>query len=234
MLECPIWSQTYFALSPCAMSIEAKKCRRSWNRTPASPAAAVIGPYIDSPRGIGEGREPSGGSVLVPMEENPLQDHKGRSRTFVKGFRIHLIADNGAVTMRLLLWGAILTALVAGWAPAQTAAVAVDGTVKDGAGQAVAGAIVTLETAAGAGQRTTATDQAGAFHFGDVAAGSHNVTVAAAGFAAWTANVTAGVLNQAPVAAVLQVAPVTSTIEVTPPPKEVAAEQVKSEEKAGG
>ena len=134
--------------------------------------------------------------------------------------------------MRLLVSGAVLTALVAGWAPAQTAAAgAVDGTVKDGAGLAVAGAIVTLETAAGAGQRTTATDQAGAFHFGDVAAGSYNVTVAAGGFAVWTANVTAGVLNQAPVAAVLQVSPVASTIEVTPPPKELAAEQLKSEEK---
>ena len=134
--------------------------------------------------------------------------------------------------MRLLVWGAVLTALVAGWAPAQTAAaVAVDGTVKDDAGLAVAGAIVTLETAAGAEQRTTTADQAGAFHFGDVAAGSYNVTVAAGGFAVWTANVTAGVLNQAPVAAVLQVAPMTSTIEVTPPPKELAAEQLKSEEK---
>jgi hypothetical protein len=140
--------------------------------------------------------------------------------------------DDVAVMMRLLVWGAVLTALVAGWAPAQTAAaVAVDGTVKDGAGLAVAGAIVTLETAAGAKQRTTTTDQAGAFHFGDVAAGSYNVTVAAGGFVVWTANVTAGVLNQAPVAAVLQVAPVTSTIEVTPPPKELAVEQLKSEEK---
>src|ERR1039458_8232959 len=150
--------------------------------------------------------------------------------------RIHLIADNGVVTMRLLVWAAVLTALVAGWAPAQTAAaaVAVDGTVKDGAGLAVAGAIVTLETAAGAGQRTTATDQAGGFRFGDVAAGSYHVTVAAGGFALWTANVTAGVLNQAPVAAVLQVAPVTSTIEVTPAPKELAAEQLKSEEKRRG
>src|ERR1035437_216107 len=170
---------------------------------------------------------------------------------------------NVAVMMRLLVWGAVLTALVAGWAPAQTAAaVAVDGTVKDGAGLAVAGAIVTLETAAGAEQRTTTTDQAGAFHFGDVAAGSYNVTgggggvavrpadgacggcnpaagggvsynvtVAAGGFAVWTANVTFGVLNQAPVAAVLQVAPVTSTIEVTLPPKELAAEQLKSEVK---
>ena len=103
--------------------------------------------------------------------------------------------------------------------------------MKDGAGLVVAGAIVTLETAAGAEQRTTTTDQAGAFHFGDVAAGSYNVTVAAGGFAVWTANVTAGVWNQAPVAAVLQVASVTSTIEVTPPPKELAAEQLKSEEK---
>jgi hypothetical protein len=119
-----------------------------------------------------------------------------------------------------------------GLAFAQTAAAgAIDGVVKDEAGLAVAGAIITLETAAGAGQRTAATDQAGAFHFGDVAAGSYNVTVAAGGFAVWTANVTAGLLNQSPVAAVLQVAPVTSTIEVTPPPKELAAEQLKSEEK---
>src|ERR1039458_10350265 len=59
--------------------------------------------------------------------------------------------DNVAVMMRLLVWGAVLTVLVAGWAPAQTAAaVAVDGTVKDGAGLAVAGAIVTLEKAAAA------------------------------------------------------------------------------------
>src|ERR1035441_7848704 len=135
--------------------------------------------------------------------------------------------------MRLLVWAAVLTALVAGWTPAQTA-VAVDGTVKDGAGLAVAGAIVTLETAAGAGQGTTTTDQAGAFHFGDVAAGSYNVTVAAGGFAVWTANVTAGVLNQEPVAAVLQVAPVTSTIEVTPPPKELAAEQTEVGREAAG
>jgi hypothetical protein len=121
---------------------------------------------------------------------------------------------------------------IPGLAFAQTAAAgAIDGVVKDGAGLAVAGAIVTLETAAGAGQRTAATDQAGAFHFGDVVAGSYNVTVSAGGFAVWTANVTAGLLDQSPVAAVLQVAQVTSTIEVTPPPKELAVEQLKSEEK---
>jgi len=80
--------------------------------------------------------------------------------------------DNVAVMMRSFVWGLVLTALVAGWAPAQTAAAVVDGTVKDGAGLALAGAIVTLETVGGAEQRTTTTDQAGAFHFGDVAAGS--------------------------------------------------------------
>src|ERR1035441_4737169 len=150
----------------------------------------------------------------------------------MKGFRIHLIADNGVATMRLLVWAAVLTALVAGWAPVQTAAAgAVGGAAKDGAGLAVAGAIVTLETAAGAGQRTTATDQAGAFHFGDVAAGSYNVTVAAGGFALWAADVTGGGLNKGPGAGGLQGAPGTSTIEVTPPPKELAAEQLKSEEK---
>jgi hypothetical protein len=134
--------------------------------------------------------------------------------------------------MRLLVWGPVLTALVAGWTPAQTAAaVAVNGTVRDRAGLAVAGAIVTLETAAGAGPRTTTADQAGAFHFGGVAAGSYTVTVAAGGFTVWTAHVTAGVLNETPVAAVLEVAPVTSTIDVSLPPKELAAEQLKSEEK---
>jgi hypothetical protein len=166
------------------------------------------------------------------MYEKLASRPQGSVATSVKSSKIHVIADNVAVTMRLPVWIAVLTALLAGWAPAQTAAqVPVDGTVKDGAGLAVAGAIVTLETAAGAGQRTTATDQAGAFHFGDVAAGSYHVTVAAGGFAVWTANVTAGILNQAPVAAVLQVAPVTSTLEVTLPPKELAVEQLKSEEK---
>src|ERR1017187_5027497 len=77
------------------------------------------------------------------------------------------------------------------------------------------------------GQRS----RGGGSHGGEVAAGSYNVTVAAGGFAVWTANVTFGVLNQAPVAAVLRVAPVTSTIEVTLPPKELAAEQLKSEVK---
>ena len=40
---------------------------------------------------------------------------------------------------------------------------AIQGTVKDSSGSAVAGAIVTLETAASTGQRTAITDQAGIF-----------------------------------------------------------------------
>jgi len=78
-----------------------------------------------------------------------------------------------------------LTALVARMGPgADGGGGGRDGTVKDGAGQAVAGAIVTLENGRPArGSARRATDQAGAFHFGDVAAGSYNVTVAAGGFA---------------------------------------------------
>src|ERR1019366_6207928 len=92
------------------------------------------GRVIPGPPFYGSGvRRPGGlcrASRTATFPLTPLQDRKGRSRTFVKGFRIHLIADNGVVTMRLLVWAAVLTALVAGWAPAQTAAaVAVDGTV---------------------------------------------------------------------------------------------------------
>jgi len=89
-----------------------------------------------------------------------------------------------AVMMRLLVWGAVLTALVAGWASGADGGGG--GRRGDGEGRrglAVAGAIVTLETAAGAEQRTTTTDQAGAFHFGDVATGSYNVHGRGGGFA---------------------------------------------------
>ncbi len=110
---------------------------------------------------------------------------------------------------------------------------AIQGTVKDGSGSAVAGAIVDLETAASAGQRTTITDQAGAFRFPAVEPGNYKVTIAASGFAIWTtANVavTPGD-NQPSLSAVLQLAVVSSSVNVTLPPYELAAEQLKSEEK---
>ena len=63
----------------------------------------------------------------------------------------------------------------------------IQGTVKDSSGSTVAGAIVTLETAASTGQRTAITDQAGAFRFSAVEPGNYKITIAASGFAAWTA-----------------------------------------------
>ena len=118
-----------------------------------------------------------------------------------------------------------------GLADAQTAAGAIDGAVKDTSGSAVAGAIVTLDTAPPAAQRTTVADGAGAFHFADVAPGNYKVTVAAAGFTPWTADVAEGSTESlAPLAAVLQVAPVSASVDVLPP-HELAAEQLKTEEK---
>jgi hypothetical protein len=121
---------------------------------------------------------------------------------------------------------------IPGLAFAQTAAAgAIDGVVKDGSGSAVAGAIVTLDTAASTGQRTTVADDAGAFHFSGVAPGNYKVTIAANGFAAWTADVAEGSdESPAALAAVLQVAPVSTTVDVLPP-HELATEQLKTEEK---
>jgi hypothetical protein len=134
--------------------------------------------------------------------------------------------NTGAVAAAF--WLMFLPALAFGQ-PA--AAGAIDGAVKDGSGSAVLGAIVTLETAASTAQRTTVTDDAGAFHFADVAPGNYKVTIAAPGFAPWTADVAEAVgESPAPLAAVLQVAPVTATVDVLPP-HELAAEQLKTEEK---
>jgi hypothetical protein len=120
---------------------------------------------------------------------------------------------------------------IPGLASAQPAAGAIDGAVTDGSGAAVAGAIVTLETAASTGRRTTVADGAGSFHFSEVEPGSYRITIAAGGFAVWTANVAAGSgENQPALSAVLQVAPVSSTVDVLPP-HVLAEEQLKSEEK---
>jgi hypothetical protein len=134
--------------------------------------------------------------------------------------------NTGAVAAAF--WLMFLPALAFGQ-PA--AAGAIDGAVKDGSGSAVLGAIITLETAASTAQRTTVTDDAGAFHFADVEPGNYKVTIAAPGFAPWTADVAEAVgESPAPLAAVLQVAPVTATVDVLPP-HELAAEQLKTEEK---
>ncbi len=109
----------------------------------------------------------------------------------------------------------------------------IQGTVKDASGSTVAGAVVTLETALSTGQRTAITDQAGSFLFSAVEPGNYNIAIAALGFAVWTAaDVAVGSGDNPPsLSAVLQVAAASSSVNVTLPPHELAADQLKAEEK---
>jgi hypothetical protein len=109
---------------------------------------------------------------------------------------------------------------------------AVQGTVKDDSGSTVAGAIVTMETAASTGQRTAITDQAGFFRFSAVEPGDYKITIAADGFAVWTAaSIVVGSSDQPLLSPVLQVASSSSSMNVTLPQHELAAEQLKTEER---
>jgi hypothetical protein len=91
-----------------------------------------------------------------------------------------------------------------------------------------------LETAS-AGPRTAITDREGCFRFSAVEPGDYKITISADGFATWTAaNIAAGAVGsggQPLLSAVLQVAATSSSIDVTLSPHEVAAEQLKAQEK---
>jgi hypothetical protein len=115
----------------------------------------------------------------------------------------------------------------------QGSAPVIQGAVQDASGSVVSGAIVTLETSASTGQRTAITDQAGVFLFPGVAPGNYKITIGSSGFAVWTAaNVAVGPGDNPPwLSPVLQVAAVSSSVNVTLPPREVAVEQLKAEEK---
>lgn len=105
--------------------------------------------------------------------------------------------------------------------------------MKDGSGSAISGAVVSLETAAATGRRSTITNQSGFFHFSDVEPGNYKVIIAADGFTLWTAsNVTVMPGDgQQLLSAVMEVASVSTSMNVTLSPHELAAEQVKTEEK---
>jgi hypothetical protein len=108
----------------------------------------------------------------------------------------------------------------------------VQGTVKDGSGSTVTGAIVTLETLASTGERTAVTGQDGAFRFLAVEPGNYKITIAASGFAVWTTNVAVASDDHQPLLSpVLEVAEASSSVNVTLSQHELAAEQLKSEEK---
>jgi Carboxypeptidase regulatory-like domain len=129
-----------------------------------------------------------------------------------------------ALRMAPILW--IL--LIPGLASAQPAEV--EGTIKDASSLAVKGAFVTLETSASRIPRTAITDQAGVFRFVAVEPGEYKITIAALGFEDWTATISAGE-SRPSVSAVLKVAGTSSSVNVTLSPHELAAEQLKSQEK---
>lgn len=109
----------------------------------------------------------------------------------------------------------------------------ISGTVTDSSRSLVTAAVVTLQTAAAAEQRTALTDEAGSFRFSTLAPGTYTIKIAALGFVVWTMeNIAVGSgddLELPPV--VLQISPASSSVQVGLPPHELAAEQLKSEEK---
>jgi len=123
---------------------------------------------------------------------------------------------------------ALCILLIPGWASAQSApSSAVEGNVKDASGLAVKGAFVTLETSSSTTPRTALTDQAGLFRFVAVEPGNYKITISALGFEPWTQAIAAG----ENVSAVLKVASASTSVNVTLSPHELAAEQVKAQEK---
>lgn len=82
-------------------------------------------------------------------------------------------------------------------------------------------------------QRTTITDEAGQFRFSAVAQETYKLTITASGFAVWrAADVTPSIdENPTPISAALGVAPTSIEVSVSLPPRELAVEQIKAEEK---
>jgi len=117
-------------------------------------------------------------------------------------------------------------------APSRQAPGAIHGAVTDTSGSAVVAAVVTLETGASTGQRTTITDEAGSFHFSAVQPGTCTITISAGGFAVWKAAsvVVVSGENQPLPPAVLQVAPASSKMDVGLSQHELAMAQLKAEE----
>jgi len=139
-----------------------------------------------------------------------------------------LIFLTGLGSASVCLWGG------QSWPQPQNPAPAtIGGAVTDASGLVVMGAVVTLQSAAPTGKRTTVTDETGSFHFAAVEPGSYTLAIAADGFAAWTPpNIVVRAGEQQPsLSAVLQVAPNSSSVDVGLSAHELAVEQVKAEEK---
>jgi hypothetical protein len=108
----------------------------------------------------------------------------------------------------------------------------ISGTVKDNSGAVIAGAGITLEVIASAGNRRMESDGVGEFNFTGVDPGTYRVTVTANGFASWISApllVHSGEKVELPLI-VLQVASASSSINVSISQHDIAEEQIKEEE----
>ena len=136
-----------------------------------------------------------------------------------------------------LRWGAAIVpslCLLAQLCAAQTtpAPETLRGAVTDSSGAVVEAAIVRLQAAGSADQRTTLTDETGSFHFSAVEPGAYTVTITAGGFTDQSIKVTVISGENPPLPpVVLQVAPASSKVDVGLPPHELALQQVHAEEK---
>ena len=139
----------------------------------------------------------------------------------------------GAVLMLAILLAAGLSAQEQPGESETRPAGEIAGSVLDPSAAPLAGALVTLERPGSGDRRSTVTDDAGAFRFPALTAGTYKITIAAPGFTAWNApNVS--VLDDgkpASVSATLELAPVATNVNVGLTAREVAAEQLKTEEK---
>ncbi len=133
-----------------------------------------------------------------------------------------------ASCLALILCATFAGPLIAQQAPAPQTERTIFGTVVDQSGAAIGGAVVTLE-AEGKEQRTAITAATGKFQFSQSPAGTYKITITASGFEAWT-TLRSGE-NQPVISAVLQVAPASTQVDVGLPPRELAAQQIKEEEK---
>ncbi len=118
-------------------------------------------------------------------------------------------------------------------APRRAVSGTMSGTVLDSNGGVVAGATLTLASAASVQERTAVSDATGYFSFPSVDPGTYDLSIRAAGFAPWTETgipMQLGVDLDLP-EIMLKVASATADVVVTFSPHELAAEQVRIEEK---
>lgn len=109
----------------------------------------------------------------------------------------------------------------------------VRGIVKDSSGSVIEGAVISLNSTGAVSSRATLTDQTGAFRFFNVPPGAYTVKIQALGFAPWTSQdvVVGAAQDYSLPPTVLELAETSTTMNVGLPPHELAAEQMKSEEK---